>query len=290
MTSSERRVQRVRAAVPPQGDARDDVRIISDLALRMGAQWPTTSPEGLWDELRSLSPLHGGMSWERLAESGGLRWPCPDEDHPGTEFLHEWLWEPDLGGHASAPFSVVTHRPPAEVLSEQFPLRLTTGRVLDSYKHGRTVSRLFLADPIRRRDRSESRRRGRSRDCRRRSGSGELAPRFGGHGGARHRSPAHRLGVHDVPFPGSGRFESAHQRRLGRAQRDSRIQGRSGTHRPAEIRLGRRRRRIELGRRRRRIEPSRRRRRIEPSCRGRWRWWLTCSSPMRSPPHRNDER
>ncbi len=136
VTSSERRVQRVRAAVPPQGDARDDVRIISDLALHMGAQWPTTSPEGLWDELRSLSPLHGGMSWERLTESGGLRWPCPDEDHPGTEFLHEWLWEPDLGGHAPAPFSVVTHRPPAEVLSEQFPLRLTTGRVLDSYNTG----------------------------------------------------------------------------------------------------------------------------------------------------------
>ncbi len=136
VTSSERRVQRVRAAVPPQGDARDDVHIISELASRMGAQWTAASAQELWDEMRSLSPLHGGMSWERLEASGGLQWPCPHDDHPGTEFLHGWLWEPDLDGHAPAPFSVVVHRPPAEALSEQFPLRLTTGRVLDSYNTG----------------------------------------------------------------------------------------------------------------------------------------------------------
>ncbi len=136
VTSSERRVQRVRAAVPPQGDARDDVHIISELAAHMGTQWPATSAQELWDEMRSLSPLHGGMSWERLEASGGLQWPCPHDDHPGTEFLHSWLWEPDLDGRAPAPFSVVVHRPPAEALSEQFPLRLTTGRVLDSYNTG----------------------------------------------------------------------------------------------------------------------------------------------------------
>lgn len=136
VTSSERRVQRVRAAVPPQGDARDDVHIISGLASHMGAQWTATSAEELWDEMRSLSPLHGGMSWERLEESGGLQWPCPHEDHLGTEFLHGWLWADDLDGHAPAPFTVNIHRPPAEALSEQFPLRLTTGRVLDSYNTG----------------------------------------------------------------------------------------------------------------------------------------------------------
>ncbi len=136
VTSSERRVQRVRAAVPPQGDARDDVHIICELAARMGAPWGAASPQELWDELRSLSPLHSGMSWDRLEASGGLQWPCPDEDHPGTEFLHGWLWESDLGSHAPAPFSTVTHLPPAEALSELFPLRLTTGRVLDSYNTG----------------------------------------------------------------------------------------------------------------------------------------------------------
>ena len=136
VTSSERRVQRVRAAVPPQGDARDDVRIIGDLARRMGAPWSAVTAHELWDELRSLSPLHGGMSWERLEASGGLQWPCPHDGHPGTESLHSWLWAEDLDGHAPAPFTVNVHRPPAEALSEQFPLRLTTGRVLDSYNTG----------------------------------------------------------------------------------------------------------------------------------------------------------
>ena len=136
VTSSERRVQRVRPAVPPQGDARDDVRIIGDVARRMGAPWPAASPAELWDELRSLSPMHGGMSWERLDASGGLQWPCPHEDHPGTPFLHGWLWEDGLGGHQPAPFSLAVHRPPAEALSERFPLRLTTGRALDSYNTG----------------------------------------------------------------------------------------------------------------------------------------------------------
>ncbi len=136
VTSSERRVQRVRAAVPPQGDARDDVRIIGDLAQHMGASWTAATAHELWDELRMLSPLHGGMSWERLEDNGGLQWPCPHDDHPGTEFLHSWLWADDLDGHASAPFTVNVHRPPAEALSEQFPLRLTTGRVLDSYNTG----------------------------------------------------------------------------------------------------------------------------------------------------------
>lgn len=136
VTSSERRVQRVRAAVPPQGDARDDVRIIGDLAGHMGARWTAVTAHELWDELRTLSPLHGGMSWERLEASGGLQWPCPHDDHPGTEYLHSWLWADDLDGHAPAPFTVNVHRPPAEALSEQFPLRLTTGRVLDSYNTG----------------------------------------------------------------------------------------------------------------------------------------------------------
>lgn len=147
VTSSERRVQRVRAAVPPQGDARDDVRIIGDLARHMGAPWPTATAEELWEELRTLSPLHGGMSWDRLESSGGLQWPCPHDDHPGTEFLHSWLWADDLDGHTPAPFTVNEHRPPAEALSEQFPLRLTTGRVLDSYNTGAQSS--GYSSPIR---------------------------------------------------------------------------------------------------------------------------------------------
>ncbi len=136
VTSSERRVQRVRRAVPPPGDARDDIAIIADLARRLGADWGDPAPEELWDELRSLSPLHRGMSWRRLEAEGGLQWPCPDEDHPGSPFLHAWLWADDLDGHDPAPFSVVEHAGPAEDTDERFPLRLTTGRTLDSYNTG----------------------------------------------------------------------------------------------------------------------------------------------------------
>ncbi len=147
VTSSERRVQRVRAAVPPPGEARHDHEILGELARRMGVDWGTPSPEDLWDELRSLSPLHAGMSWRRLDAEGGLQWPCPDEDHPGSPFLHGWLWEEGLGGRGPAPFSVVEHQGPKEELTEEFPLRLTTGRALDSYNTG--VQSSAFASPIR---------------------------------------------------------------------------------------------------------------------------------------------
>ncbi len=147
VTSSERRVQRVRAAVPPPGEARDDLAILGELARRMGYAWGDPSAEDLWDELRSLSPMHAGMSYARLDAEGGLQWPCPTEDHPGSPFLHGWLWEPDLGGRAPAPFSVVEHAGPVEELSAEFPLRLTTGRALDSFNTG--VQSGDFASPIR---------------------------------------------------------------------------------------------------------------------------------------------
>ena len=136
VTSSERRVQRVRAAVPPPGEARHDQDIIGELARRLGYPWGHPTSEELWDELRSLSPMHLGMSYERLEAEGGLQWPCPSLDHPGSPFLHGWLWEDDLGGRPSAPFSAVEHEGPKEELTDEFPLRLTTGRTLDSYNTG----------------------------------------------------------------------------------------------------------------------------------------------------------
>jgi formate dehydrogenase major subunit len=137
VTSSERRVQRVRAAVAPPGEARDDIEILTDMAEAMGHdRWGRPSPEELWDELRSLSPMHQGMSWSRLEAEGGLQWPCPDEDHPGSPFLHRWLWEDDLGGREPAPFSAVEAAGPREQLTDEFPLRLTTGRALDSFNTG----------------------------------------------------------------------------------------------------------------------------------------------------------
>ncbi len=136
VTSSERRVQRVRPAVTPPGQARHDIDILCDMAEAMGAELGPRDPQAAWDELRSLSPWHRGMTWERLEADGGLQWPCPDQDHPGSPFLHDWLWADDLNGHDPAPFSVVDHRGPTEELSDDYPLRLTTGRSLDSYNTG----------------------------------------------------------------------------------------------------------------------------------------------------------
>ncbi len=135
VTNSERRVQRVRAALEPPGQARDDIEIILELARRLGHDWHYESAEQVWDELRSLSPMHAGMRYARLEAEGGLRWPCPDENHPGEHFLHARLWERPISG-PRAPFSVVDHSPPVDTLSADFPLRLTTGRRLDSYNTG----------------------------------------------------------------------------------------------------------------------------------------------------------
>ena len=126
----------MRAALTPPGEARDDITILLELARHMGVDLGDPGPEELWDELRSLSPMHAGMSWARLETEGGLQWPCPNNDHPGSPFLHGWLWADDLDGRAPAPFSVVDHTPPADALTDEFPLRLTTGRALDSYNTG----------------------------------------------------------------------------------------------------------------------------------------------------------
>ena len=190
VTSSERRVQRVRAAIPPPGQARADIDIIGDLARRLGAvrsygaSWGRPTAEELWDELRMLSPMHTGMSWPRLEAEGGLQWPCPTIDHPGTLFLHGWLWEDDLGGMDPVPFSVVDHQGPAEELSDLFPLRLTTGRALDSFNTGVQTGGYRLAHPLRRRARRQPGRRRAHRRRRRRPGQGHLGPGIRGDAGA----------------------------------------------------------------------------------------------------------
>jgi predicted molibdopterin-dependent oxidoreductase YjgC len=135
VTNSERRVQRVRRAVPPPPGIRDDVEILYEIARRMGCDWGRPDAESIWDEVRALSPMHGGMSYRRLEESGGIQWPCYDESHPGELFLHGRLWQtPVLGPRA--PFHAVEFEPPVDQLNEEFPIRLTTGRRLDSYNTG----------------------------------------------------------------------------------------------------------------------------------------------------------
>jgi predicted molibdopterin-dependent oxidoreductase YjgC len=149
VTSSERRVQRVRKALEPPPGARDDIEIICEIAGRLGGGWGHPTAEDLWNELRTLSPMHAGMSYRRLAELGGIQWPCPSEDHPGTMFLHARLWETDPARRgAPAPFTPVEQEDPLDELSDEFPIRLTTGRRLDSFNTG--VQSGQYATPIRR--------------------------------------------------------------------------------------------------------------------------------------------
>ncbi|MCA9679238.1 MAG: molybdopterin-dependent oxidoreductase [Myxococcales bacterium] len=149
VTNSERRVQRVRRAVPPPGAARDDLEIVFEIARRLGADWGAPDPEAVWDELRRVSPAHAGMSYARLEELGGIQWPCWDDQHPGELFLHSRLWErPVVGPRAG--FHPCTHEPPIEALDAEYPLRLTTGRRLSEYNTG--VQSGAYANPLRRRE------------------------------------------------------------------------------------------------------------------------------------------
>src|SRR3954452_17610117 len=80
--------------------------------------------------------MHRGMTYPRLAELGGIQWPCWDEQHDGEQFLHAPLWDEPRASGPPAPFNVVVNVAPVDELSDEFPIRLTTGRRLDSYNTG----------------------------------------------------------------------------------------------------------------------------------------------------------
>jgi formate dehydrogenase major subunit len=147
VTSSERRVQRVRKAIDPPPGARDDVEILCELASRLGRDWGHPTAEEIWDELRGLSSWHRGMSYRRLEERDGIAWPCPSEDHPGSPFLHGRLWQDPIEGRP-APFHAVRQESPVDALTDEFPIRLTTGRHLDSFNTG--VQTSGFSSPLRR--------------------------------------------------------------------------------------------------------------------------------------------
>jgi predicted molibdopterin-dependent oxidoreductase YjgC len=136
VTNSERRVQRVRKAIDPPFDARDDIWIISQIAKRMGGgqDFGNPSAEDAWNEMRSLAPMFAGMSYKRLEDCRGLQWPCADETHPGQQYLHARLWSDQPG--TLAPFHAVEHEPPVEQPDDEYPFVLTTGRRLESYNTG----------------------------------------------------------------------------------------------------------------------------------------------------------
>ena len=126
-TNTERRVQRVRKAIEPIGNARPDWQIVSDLSTRLGYPMNYPSPKEIMDEITSLTPSYGGTRYERL-EGLGLQWPCPSADHPGTPILHKDRFTRGMGK-----FHVTPYAPAPELPDENYPFLLTTGRVLYHY-------------------------------------------------------------------------------------------------------------------------------------------------------------
>ena len=147
-TNTERRVQRVRPALPIRGDARRDLDIICDLGQRLSgvdaddsadvvhtvSNWNYTGSSAVWNEIAALTPSMAGISYERL-EHSGLQWPCPSADHPGTPILHKDKFARGLGK-----FTPLTFREPMEAPDEEYPFTLNTGRILQHW-HGGTMSR-----------------------------------------------------------------------------------------------------------------------------------------------------
>ncbi|MFB6131495.1 MAG: molybdopterin oxidoreductase family protein, partial [Salinigranum sp.] len=138
-TNTERRVQLVRKAMDPPGEARQDWEILSDLAGRLGFEWEYDSPAEVMDEIASLAPIYGGISHDRLEREGGLQWPCPDESHPGTRFLYEEGFNFEDG---KARFVPADMGEPGELPGEEYPLTLTSGRTLYHFHTGTLTRRV----------------------------------------------------------------------------------------------------------------------------------------------------
>jgi formate dehydrogenase alpha subunit len=143
-TGTDRRIQPVRKAVEPLGSSRADWAIIADLAQRLSGPgngtpyggWAYESPAEIMDEIAALTPIYGGASYERLEQEGFLQWPVPTADHPGTAYLHKGKFSRGLGK-----FTPVEFKEPAEAPDEEYPLTLTTGRIMFHYHTGSMTRR-----------------------------------------------------------------------------------------------------------------------------------------------------
>lgn len=139
-TNTERRVQRVRQAIFPVGDSLPDWQIICALSNALGYPMSYHNPEEIFRELAKLTPPYAGISYERL-EQGGIQWPCPAANHPGTQFLHQGQFIRGKGK-----FHAVHYLPPAELPDAAYPLLLNTGRRLFHYHTGSMTLRTGLKE------------------------------------------------------------------------------------------------------------------------------------------------
>ena len=132
-TSTERLVQMVRKAIEPPGESKADWEIICDLAKAMGSkEFEYKSPAEIMDEIASLTPSYAGIVYERL-QRGGLQWPCPSKEHPGTPYLHK---EKFARANGKGKFWGIEFKEPAELPDEEYPFILTTGRIIFHFHTG----------------------------------------------------------------------------------------------------------------------------------------------------------
>ncbi len=144
-TNTERRVQRVRKVIEPIGDSKPDWWIVCQVAKKLEAKgFDYSDPSEIMEEIRNLTPSYGGISYQRL-ENGGIQWPCPLDDHPGTPILHT-----DIFVRGKGRFMPLKYVPPGESPDEDYPLILTTGRSLYHFHTGtmtRKVAGLNIIEP-----------------------------------------------------------------------------------------------------------------------------------------------
>jgi formate dehydrogenase alpha subunit len=148
-TNTDRRVQRVRQAIPPLGQARPDWKIVCDLAKRIeqrlsrpnSVNWDYDHPSQVMEEMGSLVPEYAGIKYERI-DAVGLQTPVFDDEHPGTPFLFSQTFPRGRGK-----FHPLEYQPSAEMPDEEYPLILTTGRVLEHW-HGGTMTRHSWLDDL----------------------------------------------------------------------------------------------------------------------------------------------
>jgi formate dehydrogenase major subunit len=130
-TCADRGFQRFRKVVEPKGDVKPDWQIISEISSAMGYPMHYDNTEEIWDELRNLCPNFKGVTYERLDKLGGIQWPCPSEDHPGTSYLYEGNKFNTSTGRGN--LFAAEWRPPVESVDEEYPLVLSTVREAGHY-------------------------------------------------------------------------------------------------------------------------------------------------------------
>ncbi|MDI6731226.1 MAG: formate dehydrogenase subunit alpha [Candidatus Margulisbacteria bacterium] len=143
-TNTERRVQRIRKSVDPVGQSLPDWQILQKIAKLLGYKMDYGSPAKIMEEIASVTPIYGGIFYDRLEEFG-LQWPCPKREHPGTKFLHREAFSRGKGK-----FSPIDHLPPAEETDREYPFTLTTGRMYFHFHTGtmtRKTSQLHREHP-----------------------------------------------------------------------------------------------------------------------------------------------